>query len=355
MTDLFVKVTTQLEQNLPFVLFCKPNSDKLVGMFQKNDHLYFTEHFEEKGFVFAPFEADTIPIIPIEFSTVMVDTVSQKTYKVSSKDFIIEDLVGNDFFEELVAKGVAEIKEGHFSKVVLSRKELVSINQFEIEKVLERMIYNYPAAFKYCFYHPKIGMWLGATPEQFIQTKGTAFKTVALAGTQMVTKPIADLQWGEKEQIEQQLVTDFIVDSLTDIVKDLTVTHPFTIQAGAIAHIKSEVSGNLKNQKALKSIIHTLHPTPAVCGLPKQEAMQFILKNEGYAREYYSGFLGELNINLASFKTQETDLFVNLRCMKMNLDTAILFVGCGITKDSDPHLEFKETVNKSMTMKKIIG
>ncbi len=355
MTDLFVKVTTHLEQNLPFVLFCKPNADKLVGLFQKNDHLYFADHFEEKGFVFAPFEADTIPFIPLEFSTVMVDTVSQTTYKVSSKNSVVEDLVGNDFFEELVAKGVANIKSGCFSKVVLSRKELVSINRFEIEKVLERMIYNYPLAFKYCFYHPKIGMWLGATPEQFIQTKGTAFKTVALAGTQLVNKSISDLIWGAKEQDEQQLVTDFIVNSLTDIVKDIKVTEPFTIQAGTIAHIKSEISGNLKNQKALKNIIQILHPTPAVCGLPKQEAMQFILKNEGYSREYYSGFLGELNINLATFRTQETDLYVNLRCMKMNSETASIFVGCGITKDSDPHLEFKETVNKSMTMKKIIG
>ena len=63
MTDLFIKVKTHQEQQLPFVLFCKPDSDRIVGVFQKNDHLYFLENFEEKGFVFAPFDAEEVPFI----------------------------------------------------------------------------------------------------------------------------------------------------------------------------------------------------------------------------------------------------------------------------------------------------
>ena len=81
---------------------------------------------------------------------------------------------------------------------------------------------------------------------------------------------------------------------------------------------------------------------------------QFILENEGYDRDYYSGFLGELNIDLVTFKTQQSDLFVNLRCMKINNSKAQLFIGCGITEHSIPHDEYIETVNKSMTMKKIL-
>ena len=98
-----------------------------------------------------------------------------------------------------------------------------------------------------------------------------------------------------------------------------------------------------------------MHPTAAVCGLPKETAKEFILKNERYKREYYSGFLGEFNIDLVSFKNIQTDLFVNLRCMKITKDKAQLFIGCGITKDSIPEDEYKETVYKSMTMKKIIN
>jgi isochorismate synthase len=78
MTDLFTKVKIHHEQQLPFVLFCKPNSDKIVGLFQNNDHLYFLENFKELGFVFAPFDGDSIPYIPQKYSDVLVEKVDQR-------------------------------------------------------------------------------------------------------------------------------------------------------------------------------------------------------------------------------------------------------------------------------------
>ena len=88
--------------------------------------------------------------------------------------------------------------------------------------------------------------------------------------------------------------------------------------------------------------------------MPKKEAMQFLLDSEGYNREYYSGYLGELHHDVATGKDSCTDLFVNLRCMKIVENQAHLYIGCGITKDSNPEKEFFETVNKSMTMRKVI-
>ena len=179
-------------------------------------------------------------------------------------------------------------------------------------------------------------------------------KTVALAGTQLATKANTVI-WQEKEQTEQQLVTDFIVESLEGLVKDITISSPYSVRAGNLWHIKTDISATLKSRKFLQKVITALHPTSAVCGLPKEAAKRFIIENEGYDREYYSGFLGELNIDLLTFKTLQTDLFVNLRCMKIVKDKAQLYIGCGITKDSDPEKEYLETVNKAMTMKKILG
>lgn len=353
MTDLFLKVKTQQEQNLPFVLYCKPNANQMVGLFQKNDHLYFAESFEEKGFVFASFDADTFPLIPMQFSEIHIEHNHFK-HSSSGEDQILDVLAkGNDFYEELVEKGIAAIHNNQFSKVVVSRKEEVEVSNFSIESTFKSMIAQYPSAFKYCFFHPKIGLWLGATPEQFLKVNESEISTVALAGTQLAT-PSMTLEWGEKEKVEQQLVTDFIVDSLSPIAKEITISSPYTIKAGILAHIKTDIAAKAKSKKALISIIRALHPTPAVCGLPRQAAKEFILKNEGYNREYYSGFLGELNIDVTSLKTQQSDLFVNLRCMKIKNGKATLFVGGGITKDSDPKAEYKETVNKSMTMKKVI-
>jgi isochorismate synthase len=215
------------------------------------------------------------------------------------------------------------------------------------------MITQYPTAFKYCFYHPKIGFWLGATPEQFLKANENEIRTVSLAGTKLISSS-ADSSWGEKEKEEQQLVTDFIVTSLSPMVKEITISSPYTVKAGIIAHIKTDITAKTKSKKGLKAIIEALHPTPAVCGLPRQAAREFILKNEGYNREYYAGFLGELNLDIALLKMQQSDLFVNLRCMKVKNGKASLFIGGGITKNSNPRDEYKETVNKSMTMKKII-
>ncbi|WP_396140749.1 isochorismate synthase [Flavobacterium sp.] len=354
MTDLFIKVKTHQEQQLPFVLFCKPDSDRIVGVFQKNDHLYFLENFEEKGFVFAPFDTEEVPFIPLEHSDVYVDSVNSSDYFLKKKTSTINSAISNDFFEDLVAKAVKAIKENKFSKVVLSRKEEIAIPDFDVEITMNKMISLYPNAFKYCFFHPKIGTWLGATPEQFLKTNGNTLKTVALAGTQLATSS-KTIIWNDKEKIEQQLVTDFIVSSLEGLVKEITISSPYSVKAGNLWHIKTDVLAQLKSKKSIKKIILALHPTSAVCGLPKKESKEFILQNEGYNREYYSGFLGELNIDIVTFRTLQTDLFVNLRCMKIIKNKATLFVGCGITKDSNPVDEYMETVNKSMTMKNIIN
>ncbi|MFN7674835.1 chorismate-binding protein [Flavobacterium sp.] len=353
MTDLFIKVKVQQQQQLPFVLYCKPNSDRIVGLFQKNDHLYFLENFKETGFVFAPFDGDAIPYIPQKYSDVLVE-------KVTISDFYVETIItdstdeqAKNTFESLVRKGLEAIKNNQFQKVVLSRKELVDLIDYDLETVFKKLIYNYPSAFNYCFYHPKIGIWFGATPEQFLKLNQKSLQTVALAGTQV--EGVSDkINWNEKEKVEQQLVTDFITSGLVGKVDKLVVSSPYSVKAGNLWHIKTDLTATIKSKKAIGEIILALHPTSAVCGLPKEAAKAFILENEKYDREYYSGFLGELNIDLATFRTAQSDLFVNLRCMKIKGKLAELFVGCGITAASIPGDEFMETVNKSITIKRVL-
>jgi len=112
-----------------------------------------------------------------------------------------------------------------------------------------------------------------------------------------------------------------------------------------------------------------LHPTPAVCGLPKDAAKQFILKNENYNREFYTGFLGEINIKTSISRNSNSrnvennayaavktvsNLYVNLRCMQISNQEAIIYVGGGITKDSNVEAEWEETVQKALVIKKVL-
>ena len=141
-------------------------------------------------------------------------------------------------------------------------------------------------------------------------------------------------------------------------------------KAGNLLHLKTNISGTLSsNIVDFQQILNTLHPTPAVCGVPKAEAKAFILQHENYHREFYTGFLGELNLKEKrsrqtmrhnaendAFTTVITvsNLYVNLRCMQLKNAQAMIYVGGGITKDSIPEAEWEETVNKAQTIKSVI-
>jgi isochorismate synthase len=210
---------------------------------------------------------------------------------------------------------------------------------------------------------------LGATPETLIQVEGSRFKTMALAGTQKYEGTV-DVTWQNKEKEEQQFVTDFIVSSLQASVSSIQVSETKTIQAGNVLHLQTSISGILNFKLInLKQVLEALHPTPAVCGLPKESSMQFIINNENYNREFYTGFLGELNFqekttrntnrrnvenNAYSSIKNVSNLYVNLRCMQISNNNALIYIGGGITKDSNPEAEWKETVTKAEVMKKVL-
>jgi isochorismate synthase len=210
------------------------------------------------------------------------------------------------------------------------------------------MLHNYTNAFVYCWFHPKVGLWFGATPETLLYIDKNEFTTMSLAGTQ-VYKGENNVVWGAKELEEQQLVTDFIANQLKTITSNLNIDKTETVKAGNLLHLKTKVTGNLLPDSNLKDLIRSLHPTPAVCGLPREITKAFIIKNENYSRSFYTGFLGELNQS----KTK-TALFVNLRCMSVKDNKASIYVGGGITKDSEPEKEWLETVSKSKTMSRIL-
>lgn len=352
------KAKRQFAQNLPFVLYCKPNSDTVTGLFQQNDDLYELNDFNEKGFVFASFDGNQNYLIPENQSQMEMIVWEKKKPNVAENFISSFDKSAKNNFEDLVEKGIQAIENDEFKKVVLSRKEIVEVDDFKFETVFENLVQLYPSTFAYCFYHPKVGMWLGATPEQLLKANKNSFETIALAGTQK-DLGLTEIVWESKEKEEQQIVTDYIVNKLENVATEVTVSKPYSIKAGSIWHIKTDISGILNANFSLQQVVGLLHPTPAVCGLPKEKAKAFILENENYDRGFYTGFLGELNSSFAK-DSGSKDLFVNLRCMQVVFDgmgneTKVnLYMGCGITKDSVPEKEWIESINKSMTMKKVL-
>lgn len=342
------KIALHQKQNLPFVVYSKPNSDTVLGLFQQNDMLYEIRDFTEKGFVFASFDGSQHYIIPENESEQWSEDWIANDETISQNDFDAkEDVSAQINFQDLVEKGIQAIQNNELQKVVLSRRETVSVAHFDLVATFQKLVQQYRSAFVYCFHHPKIGTWLGASPEQLLKANADSFETMALAGTQKDTGEETVI-WQQKEQEEQQFVTDYIVSKLKAVSAEIQVSEAYSVKAGSLWHIKTDISGEFGQELDLKKAIQLLHPTPAVCGVPKAISKAFILANENYNRSFYTGFLGELNRNFAS------DLLVNLRCMQIENNEAHLYMGCGITKDSIPEKEWKESVNKSMTMKRIL-
>ncbi|SHG73788.1 isochorismate synthase [Flavobacterium fluvii] len=347
MEAFFKKAINQFAQNLPFVIYKKPNSNTISGLFQQNDSLFEATDFTEKGFVFASFDGSKTFLIPENQSETISTVFQKKEIVVSRNESNSPNELAKKNFVNLVAKGIQAIGNNEFKKVVLSRKETLELADFDLISVFENLVQLYPTTFVYCFYHPKVGIWLGATPEQLLKAKDKEFLTIALAGTQKDAGS-TEVVWPKKEQEEQQFVTDYIVEKLKNVASEMVVSKPYSLKAGSIWHIKTDISGTLNSSSSLREVALLLHPTPAVCGFPKDKSKAFILENENYDRSFYTGFLGELNIE------EQTDLFVNLRCMEIEDSQAHLFMGCGITKDSVPEKEWEESCNKSVTMKKVL-
>ncbi len=370
----------QIHKKQPFVAYRQPNvtDNRVFALFQKDGKTHFCSDFSESGFVFAPFSTDQNPfLIPAETSE-KVEFHHEASKKVDEDRAEVVVKKGNfpqtekdqKSYEKLVQHAIDEIKRGEVEKIVLSRAETTEVHDPDPLRIFNNLLDKYPAAFVYLWYHPETGFWLGATPETLLKTERNRFKTMALAGTQLF-KDQSVVKWGQKEIEEQKFVTDFITEVLkkTSETGDISVSDPYTLKAGNLLHICTDISGNFQQEKGLRQIVESLHPTPAVCGLPKENARKFILENEAYDREFYTGFLGELNMKTQVQRSrrrknqenqqfsavfQASNLYVNLRCMKLKDGLAKIFVGGGVTKDSVAADEWLETVNKAQTMKAVL-
>lgn len=190
---------------------------------------------------------------------------------------------------------------------------------FQALEYFDKLCLEYPTAFVALVSIPLVGTWMVATPETLVSIdKNNNLHTMALAGTrQAPTDPSVDPEsvWSQKEREEQGLVSQYIIECFKQIgVQDYIRNGPYTMRAGHLLHLCTDFTLALDQQNSSilgSRILKLLHPTSAVCGMPKEEAMAYICKFEKYDRQFYTGFLGPVNWEC------ETRFFVNLRCLQL--------------------------------------
>jgi isochorismate synthase len=316
-----------------------------------------------KGFVIAPFdENSSFPVFFLEPDILIRGTDPQEDFMAKIKDLEVTAgispvrdyyVAGKNEFMDQVNQIKRTIRERVLDKVVLSRIQLIeNTNHTDALEIFYALCEKYPGAFIYIFQVPGAGCWLGATPEPLVDIGRRKVQTVSLAGTQNLNGiPAEMVQWKAKELEEQKFVTDFIEERLIRFgITRYEKIGPVNQPAANLVHLKSVFSFDTEALKGkIGEFISVLHPTPSVCGLPRRKAFEYIKNLEHHHREYYTGFLGPVNVNGA------THVYVNLRCMKMLADKFALFVGAGITSGSDPESEWEETNQKMMTMLNVIN
>lgn len=241
------------------------------------------------------------------------------------------------------------LHEKKAEKLVLSRSRTWEwTERLSPGKAFSRACKHYIYSYVYLCHTPQTGTWMGGTPEILLAGEGVHWQTIALAGTQHLVDGRLPKPWDEKNMREQQLVATYIRERLERLGIHPEEQGPYSAFAVELAHLRSDFRFELSDTRHLGDLLDLLHPTPAVCGLPKEVAYRFILEHEGYDRAYYSGFVGWLS------PTGRTDLYVNLRCATLQDNRYTLFAGGGLLASSRLEEEWQETNDKMQTMKKII-
>lgn len=331
-------------KQLPFVLFRLPQTQEIILYQQKDEIQHKTHNLNINGFVFAPFKAQNTNLyIPNTHSKHFLIPELNKAPEQSQK-IIHED--NKAYYFELVNEAKKNIKANNLNKVVVSRKHKHNFSG-SLGKSFLKLVHTYPNAMVYYWSHSNTGDWMGATPETLLRVEKGVCNTMALAGTLPFIENESP-KWTSKELEEQQMVTDFIEAKLRSVFGKSSIKKSpvYSKRAGNLVHLCAHFEVPLLKNN-VHDVVRLLHPTPAVAGVPVEKSLAFLSSNETHDRSYYAGFLGPV-------ESSEVKLYVNIRCARVEPNHLELYVGGGITAESNAASEWDESQRKAETLLNIL-
>lgn len=248
-------------------------------------------------------------------------------------------------FEAWVSTILEHIEQQQIEKCVAARAEWnpLVIDAVKLKHCIALLMQKDVSAMRVCLSHPVFGVWAGLSPEVFCSGSAGSYYSMSLAGT------VTQQSFTDKESLEQNIVTAYIKQTLSangaTPAKDREM--PTRLSAGHLTHLMNRIHFECRPDH-LDVVLNALHPTPAVGGFPKQEALLLIDQYESLNRELYSGWWGAKN-------GDKVDYYVNLRCARLYANGFLAFAGCGINQGSVPGKEWEETVQKMRVIKGVLN
>lgn len=362
--------------DVSFAIYRQPWTDEPLWVLQEKKDVQIlnalTDLNGKQGFLIAPFKQnekhpivlirpdhcahgwETISEIVTRYAQTHTEAIpaSQTGFPLPSANQTLQPEISKqdkELYTQAFERFIGPLQQNTFQKLVLSRRVHQNLPEnFSPLSAFVNACNNYPRMMISLIHTPITGTWIGSTPEIILSGHDTQWHTVSLAGTMPIQGDVMPAEWSEKNRREQALVSDYIRKTVKQFGNKITENGPYTARAGKLVHLKTDFNFLLKDTSRFGDILKELHPTPAVCGLPKQEAYAFIEENEGIDRNYYAGIIGWLD------PKGDTSLYVNLRCMKIEGQESTLYAGGGILPSSTLEAEWEETQQKLNTMLNIL-
>jgi isochorismate synthase len=290
------------------------------------------------------------------------------------RDIVVPDW-GEEEYRSRVEAALVHLRAEELGKVVMARQCRVLLPEpADIRHIIRGML-RQPHSFTVCYSPDGEQYFLSATPERLGRIAGGQFETMALAGTLtgsgaadhesrreessrdesggrgsgMDVLSHEDLLSNRKERAEHAYVVDMIRAAAESFATDVTTRDVRVLELPHLRHILTGIGGCMRAGCGLRHAIAALHPTPAVAGTPRVEAMRLIGELEPFDRGMYAGcagwFLGD----------DEGDCAVTIRSALLRGSEALLWAGAGIVRESDAAVEERETRAKLQTMLGILG
>lgn len=246
-----------------------------------------------------------------------------------------------------IAEAVRRIRAGHLDKVVLARSLVVSgVRLDDARRIVERLRWADPDCFTFAAPLEGGSVLVGASPELLVRRRGRAVESHPMGGScprsperSVDGERARRLLASEKDRREHALVVEAVTDALAPHCSELATPGGVEVVSTAgMWHLATRVRGRLRDSApSALGLAADLHPTPAICGTPREAALQTISELEPQPRGLYSGIVGWVDA------AGDGEWAVSLRCAEIGPSGARLHAGAGIVDGSDPLAEVAET------------
>ena len=350
MNKLIEQVINQcINSHIPFIAYQEEYSDK-ISFFSNPSHpksgvhkdvyfsiVEFNTTFKERQCIYFEYDVNgTLDLLKNNY-------ISDKTIYVSTPE---QNSTNYNVYINQVQSIINHLKLED-GKIVLSKIYCDKHNITNYYLLVKKYFSAYPNTFRYIYYTPQTGFWIGATPEILLKynTQTKELKTMSLAGTRLRREN--GITWDQKNLEEHEFVTQYISKILLLYNLNTSISPLENVHFGNnIEHLCNKISAINVPSNIIESILDELSPTPALAGFPKQAAINKINSIEQHKRRCYGGYI-------AIHNNEDISAYVNIRCAQFDKKTYCIYSGGGITKDSNPIEEWKETENKISTLKRV--